>query len=76
MTSWGGLVAPAGTPRNIVNKLYESMAILLAKPEVQERIKAQSIEIAPLNPEQFAAFIDEEIANWAREVKAAGIQPQ
>ena len=73
---WFGLVAPAGTPRDIVTKLHDTVAANLAKPEVKSRLGNMGLEASPLTPEQFAEFIKSEIAKWAREARAAGIEPQ
>jgi len=73
---WQGLVAPAGTPKDIIYKLYETMAISMTKPEVRARIISMHQDIEVLNPEQFSKFIDREILKWAKDAKEAGIEPQ
>jgi tripartite-type tricarboxylate transporter receptor subunit TctC len=73
---WYGLVAPAGTPRAVVTRLHDVVAASLSKPEVKERLGGLGLEPAPMAPEEFAEFIQREIAKWTREVREAGIQPE
>jgi tripartite-type tricarboxylate transporter receptor subunit TctC len=76
LIAWFGLVAPAKTPNDIVQKLHDATVKGLAKPEVKEKFAAIGTDVAPLNPEQFGKFIQSEIAHWAKLVKLAGIQPE
>ena len=73
---WQGLVAPAGTPKDVINKLYETMVIAMTKPEVRARIISMHQDIEVLNPEQFSKFIEREILKWSKDAKEAGIEPQ
>ena len=73
---WYGLVAPAGTPRAVVVKLHDVVAAGLAKPEVKARLAGLGLEAAPMQPDEFADFIKQEIAKWTKEVREAGIEPQ
>lgn len=75
-SSWLGLVAPAGTPKDIVARLHASAHRILNSPEVREKFVAQGVEPVGSTPEQFAAFIDSEIPRWAEAARAAGIKPQ
>lgn len=70
---WFGLVGPAGMPRNIVALLNTTIAASLKAPDVVQRLGALSYEPIGGTPEQFAATITADIANYARIVKAAGI---
>ncbi len=70
--SWLGLVAPAGTPREIVARLSAEVAKALNSPDVRERFLAQGVEPVGSTPEQFAAFIESEIPRWGSAAKAAG----
>jgi tripartite-type tricarboxylate transporter receptor subunit TctC len=76
LIAWFGLVAPAKTPNEIVQKLHDATVKGLAKPEVKEKFAAIGTDVAPLNPAQFSKFIESEIAHWAKLVKLAGIQPE
>ena len=73
---WYGLVAPAGTPREIVNKLYEAMAKGLNKPEIKGRLGSTGLEVSTIGPDAFGEFIKAEIAKWARDAKEAGMEPE
>ena len=73
---WYGLVAPAGTPREIVSKLYETMARGLNRPEIKGRLADTGLEVSNIGPEPFAEFIKAEIAKWARDAREAGMQPE
>lgn len=76
LIAWFALMAPAGTSPEIVARLHRIVDASLAKPEVVARFATLGTEVAPMNPEQLAAFIRSEIAKWARMTKEAGIQPQ
>ena len=73
---WYGLVAPAGTPREIVNKLYETLARGLNRPEIKGRLADTGLEVSTIGPEPFGEFIKAEIAKWARDAREAGMQPE
>ena len=69
--SWFGLLAPAGTPDDIVNRIDAAVAKALAEPAMQKRIVDLGAEPLPKGPEEFDAFIVTEIAKWKDVVKAA-----
>ena len=71
-TSWFGLLAPAGTPKDIIAKLNAAAVKALTTPEMRERLASQGAEAVGNTPEQFAAFIKAEIEKWAKIVKASG----
>ena len=73
---WSGLLAPAGTPREIISKLHKETVAILRTPEARERLRSDGSEVVAGTPEEFAAFIQAEIVKWAKVVKAAGIQPE
>ncbi len=70
---WFGLNAPAGTPRNVLDRLNQETARVLASPEVGALLGAQSIDPAPGSSANFGAFIRQQTEKWARVVKAAGV---
>jgi tripartite-type tricarboxylate transporter receptor subunit TctC len=76
ITTWFGLVAPAATPPAAIERLYESLAPALAAPELRGRFTAIDLDVAPLAPAAFGAFMRAEVAKWARQIRAAGIQPE
>ena len=71
-SSWFGVVAPAGTPKEIVTKLQQTIAKSLGSPEMRERLVAQGAEPVGDTPEQFGDYIKSELAKWAKVVKASG----
>ena len=73
VTGWWGLIAPAGTPQDIVRKVQRETARHVLSPELRERLSALGAEPAGTTPEQFAAFLKSEMEKWARVAKAAGI---
>lgn len=71
-SSWFGILAPAGTPKDIVDKLQQEIAKALASPAVKEKLVAQGAEPVGNTPEQFAAHIQGETKKWAKVVKDSG----
>ena len=71
-TSWFGLLAPAGTPAAIVNRLQQECAKALNSPEIKEKLLAQGAIPSGNTPQEFAALIDAEIKKWAVVVKVSG----
>ena len=71
-TLWIGLFAPRGIPADIEAKLKAAMEKVLANPETRASLVAQGVELASATPEQFAAQLNDDIARWARIVKASG----
>jgi tripartite-type tricarboxylate transporter receptor subunit TctC len=72
ISTWFGLLAPAGTPKDVVAKWNSEVTKLLNSPEIRERFFALGQEAVPMTSEQFAAFIQSELAKYARIVKASG----
>ena len=75
-TSWVGLLAPAGTPSEIVAALNAHIVKAMRNPAVIERLAADGNEVVAGSPEQFAALIKTELARWARVVRASGMKPE
>lgn len=71
-TAWFGLLAPAATPREIVDKIHRDVAKILAAPEMRERFAGQGALPVGDTPEQFAAYIRREIDKWTKVVKFSG----
>lgn len=74
VNSWYGLLAPAGTPRDIVMRLNGEVARALREPDARERLYAIGSEPLSSTPEEFASFIQSEMVKWAKVVKTAGIR--
>ncbi|QVQ25121.1 Bug family tripartite tricarboxylate transporter substrate binding protein [Achromobacter deleyi] len=73
VTAWFGLVAPAGTPRDAIDKLYAATRDVVRSPDISERFKAMGGQAGGNTPAEFAAFIDQERARWKQIVDTAGL---
>ncbi len=73
-TSWYGLLAPARTPRAIIDKLNAEVVKAVRAPELRDRLHNEGAMAVGNTPEQFAAFIQRELARWAKVIKEAGIR--
>ena len=69
---WNGLLAPAGTPREIVSRLHAEVARILRSPDVREQLTAQGADIVGNSPDEFAAWIRGEVKKWAGVVRDSG----
>jgi tripartite-type tricarboxylate transporter receptor subunit TctC len=69
---WYGVLAPAGTPRDIVQKLADGIIRATRDPEVRRRMLEQGAEPVGSTPEEFAKLLREEVARWAEVVKISG----
>ncbi|OZI41790.1 Bug family tripartite tricarboxylate transporter substrate binding protein [Bordetella genomosp. 4] len=72
--AWGGAVAPAGTPANIIQKLNADLNKALENPEVQKSLAALGADPAGGSPEDFKRLMDAETAKWGKLIESAGIQ--
>ncbi|HEV7820827.1 MAG TPA: tripartite tricarboxylate transporter substrate binding protein [Burkholderiales bacterium] len=75
-STWHGILAPAGTPPEIVGKLNVEIARMLAQPAVKERFVGQGLDPVGGTPEQFGAYLKAEISKWAGVVKASGARAE
>ena len=73
---WYGLLAPAGTPRPVIEKLNRAVGQVLDSKEVTERLQAQGAEPMRGTPDAFATFMQKEMAKWAPVVKAANVKAE
>lgn len=73
---WYGLLAPAGTPQEIVARLHRETVAVLRAPGSRERITADGADVVAGSPEEFATFLKSETVKWAKVVRIAGIQPE
>jgi tripartite-type tricarboxylate transporter receptor subunit TctC len=73
---WVGMLAPAGTPPAIVNRLAEEMHKSLSRPETRERMKSQGAVIIGDTPAEFAAFLRKDNERWAQVIKASGVKAE
>jgi len=72
ISTWYGVWAPAGTPKDIIHKLAAEMAKALQQPAVRERLAALGAEPVGNSPEEFAAYCQSELAKWSKIVKESG----
>jgi tripartite-type tricarboxylate transporter receptor subunit TctC len=72
---WVGIFAPAGTPKEIVNRLNTEIAKIVRVPNIRERLAGLGAEPVGDTSEHFAAYIRSELAKWSKVAKAAGITP-
>lgn len=70
---WNGIVAPAGTPKPIVDRLHQAIVEILKSPQAKERYAHVGAEIRYNTPEEFQALIRSEIAKWAKVIRASGV---
>ena len=73
-TAWYSLMAPAGTPRPIIDQVRAALIKAMDTPQVRERLLAEGANPESTTPEELAAYIRTEIAKWARAVKASGVR--
>jgi tripartite-type tricarboxylate transporter receptor subunit TctC len=73
---WFSVVARAGTPRPIVDKINAVLMDYLKRPDTSDKMQALAIDPLTSTPDELAAFIPAEITKWAQVVKDAGIEPE
>jgi tripartite-type tricarboxylate transporter receptor subunit TctC len=76
VVGWNGLLAPANTPRPIIDKLNKAILEALKTPEIAKLLSEQGIEPAGNSPEEFARIMHSDIEKWIRVTREAGIKPQ
>ena len=74
LSVWFGVLAPAGTPRDIVARLNAEIVKVLNSPDIKDRFAKQGVEIRTSTPDQFGDFLKTEVARWAKVIKDAGIR--
>ena len=74
--AWNGLTAPAKTPRDVIMKINADVLKVISSPELRERLKAEGSDPVGNSPEQFATFLRDEIAKWAKVIKFANVKPE
>ena len=75
MTNWYGMMAPGATPREVVGKLQQEIARIMALPELKDLLAASGMASIASTPEQFAEFLSKETIKYARIIQAAGVKP-
>ena len=72
VTNWYGVMAPAGLPKDLLTKIHADLVKAMKQPDVQQRFQAEGGDATPNTPEQFAAFIRNEITKWGKAVRESG----
>ena len=76
VSSWQGIVVPAGTPKAVIHRLNRDLVKVLSTPEMKERFGQYSAVTAASTPEQFSSYIKEEITRWQKVAIDAGVKPE
>ena len=76
MTSWGGIIAPAKTPKPILDKLNRDIVEALKQPDVREKLVSMGADVVAGTPEQFDALLRAETVRYEKLIKAVGLEPQ
>ncbi|MBI2294807.1 MAG: tripartite tricarboxylate transporter substrate binding protein [Betaproteobacteria bacterium] len=74
VTTWWGMSAPAKTPQAIIQRLHAAIMGALSAPDLRERLQGLGADLVGSTPEQYSAFVRNEIAKWDKVIKAAGIK--
>jgi tripartite-type tricarboxylate transporter receptor subunit TctC len=75
-TNWWGIVAPAGTPRAVVERLHKELSAVIVSADTRKRFEAEGADAMPMSSAEFGRFITSEISKWARVVKDANIKAE
>ena len=77
LTSWNGIFAPAGTPKEIVDRICTEVFAILAEKDVQDKLALTGFEVNPTKtPAEFQKYVADQLAHWTSMIKAAGIKPE
>jgi tripartite-type tricarboxylate transporter receptor subunit TctC len=74
--NWQGVIVPAKTPREVIDRLNRELNLLLTQPALRDLITGDGSQVEGGTPEAFGAFIRSETEKWARVVKQAGMRPE
>jgi tripartite-type tricarboxylate transporter receptor subunit TctC len=74
VVTWYSFVAPAATPKSVVDRLNREITAIVESPEMKEKLRGQGVEADGMKPEEIAALFRAETAKWARVIKDAKIQ--
>lgn len=76
VTAWFVLLAPAGTPRDVIQRLQDATLAILAKPDVKQKLALIGMQPAPMKADETDRFIASEVGRWGRLIAEAGIKPE
>lgn len=71
-SSWGGILFPAGTPKEIIAKMHDAVVAILAMPDVKARLSSLGAEVVGNTPDEFGSYIKSETAKWGKVIKTSG----
>lgn len=74
--NWNGILAPAGTPKAVIDRIHAVLSKPLGAPDTRKQLEAVGFEVSGIGPAEYAAFIKAETEKWAKVAKAAGIKPE
>ena len=75
-TNWWGIIAPAGTPKEIIDRVHAALTAAQDSPDTQKRLESEGADIVRMSSEEFGAFMVSEMAKWGKVVKESGIKAQ
>ena len=73
-SNWYGMMAPAGTPKPVIDRLQKDLNAVLNNSSVRDQLASQGIESAPSTPEEFTNYIRSETAKWSKVIRAANLK--
>ena len=76
VANWWAILAPAGTPAPVLERLRNEIGAILDSPETRKRFELEGAEVVRMSPDEFASFVTQETEKWTRVVKEAGIKPE
>jgi tripartite-type tricarboxylate transporter receptor subunit TctC len=76
VSNWWGILAPAGTPAPVLERLHKEIGVILDSPETRKRFELEGADVVRMTPPEFVAFVNRETVKWTRVVKDAGIKPE
>jgi tripartite-type tricarboxylate transporter receptor subunit TctC len=75
-TSWIGFVAPAATPKPVIDRYHREITRIVALPEIKAKLEAMEMEIVSTSPAQFADWIQAEIPRWGKVIRETGTKAE
>ncbi len=76
VVTWGGLFGPAKMPKEIVERMSREVNAILQRPEVRVQLEKQGVEASGSTPEEFSAFLKEQLVDWGRAARDSGMKPE
>ncbi len=76
MSSWFGLLAPAGTPPTVASRLQQEITRIFKQADVRDKLLAQGVEPVGSTPQEFTVFLAAETTQWAKIIKSSGLKPE